>query len=109
MNWIIALFINAVAFYIGARLLDGVVIRDFIKALIVALVVALLNATLGFVLKIATLGLLGMGLFTLILDAIIIKVADVFLKGFSVKNFWWAIALAFIVAIVNVGLKSILM
>jgi uncharacterized membrane protein YvlD (DUF360 family) len=28
-------------------------------------------------------------------------VADYFLKGFKVDNFWWALALALVVAVVN--------
>lgn len=108
MNWILVLLLNAVAFYIGARLLDGVEIRSFVKAIIVAVVIAILNVTLGFLLKTLTLGLLGLGIFTLILDAIIIKVADFFLKGFSVRNFWWALALALVVSLANLVFRTVL-
>ncbi len=101
MELIITILVNAVAFFLGAQILSGVDIKSFGQAVIVALVVAFLNYTLGTVLKIVSLGILSLGIFTLLLDAILIQVADYFLKGLRVKNFWWALGLAAIVAIVD--------
>ena len=101
MEFIIKLLLNALAFFLGAKFLRGVDVHDFIRAIIVAIVMAILNMSLGFVLKIMTLGLLGWGIFSLILNAVLILIADYFLEGFKVKNFWWALALAVFVAIVN--------
>ena len=99
MDWIISVLVSAAAFFLGAKFLRGVTITDFVHAIIVALVIGLLNVTLGVFLKIITLGILSLGVFTLLLDAILIQVADYFLKGLEVKNFWWALALAVIVAV----------
>lgn len=99
MEWIISILVSAVAFFLGAKLLTGVTVKDFAQAIIIALVIGLLNITLGVFLKIMTLGILSLGVFTLLLDAILIQVADYFLKGFAVKNFWWALALAIVVAV----------
>lgn len=107
MDFIITILINALAFFIGAQLLSGVTIKNFVYAILVALVVGILNITLGIALKVVTLGLLSLGIFTLLLDAILILVADWFLKDFSVKNFWWALGLAAIVAIVDAIVGSI--
>ncbi len=101
MDLIINILISAVAFFIGAQLLSGVTVRNFISAIVIAIVVGILNITLGTVLKIITLGILSFGVFTLFLDAVLILVADWFLEDFKVKNFWWALGLATIVAIVN--------
>lgn len=101
MEIIITLLINAVAFYAGASLLKGVHIRSFGQAIILAIIIAILNVTLGVVLKIVTLGILSVGIFTLLLDAILIQVADYFLKGFDVKNFWWALLLAVVTAVIH--------
>ena len=108
MNTLIAILINAIAFFVGAQLLSGVVIKKFINAIIVAVAIAVLNVTLGVVLKIVTLGLLSLGIFTLLLNAILIQVADYFLKEFEVKNFWWALALAAVVSIVSGVISSVL-
>ena len=106
MDILIQVLVNALALFIGAKLLSGVEVKDFLQAIIVALVIALLNMTLGVALKIVTLGLLSLGVFTLLLDAILIQVADYLLSGFKVKNFWCALFLALVVAIVNSLLKG---
>lgn len=101
MDFIINILINAVAFFLAARFMKGVTVNDFVQAIIVALVIGLLNITLGTVLRIMTLGILSLGVFTLLLDAILIQIADFFLKGFKVKNFWWALGLAAVVAVID--------
>ena len=101
MSTIISILITAAAFYAGASLLSGVTIKSFLQAIIVAVLIAILNVTLGIVLKIVTLGILSLGIFTLLLDAILIQVADYFLDGFEVKNFWWALLLALVVAVID--------
>jgi len=42
------------------------------------------------------------------LDAILIQVADYFLKDFEVKNFWWALGLAAVVSFVSGFLNWVL-
>lgn len=101
MEMIITILVNALAFFLGAKFLTGVKLKGFAQAILVAIVVAILNVTLGFVLKIVTLGILSLGIFTLLLDAILIQVADYFLKNFQVRNFWWALLLATLVAIID--------
>ncbi len=99
MQLLLKILISALGFFLGAQLLSGVKVKNYPKAFIVAFVVALLNFTLGTVLKIMSLGILSLGIFTLLLDAIIIRVADYFVDDFEVKNFWWALILAAIVAL----------
>jgi len=99
MEMIINILIAGTSFYIGGRILSGVEMKNFFQCIIVALLVGFLDITLGTVLKIATLGILSLGIFTWLLNAILIQVADWFLPGFKVKNFWWALGLAAIVSI----------
>ena len=105
---IVNLLVAALAFYIGGLLLSGVSMKSFVQSIVVALVVALLDITLGTVLKIATLGILSLSIFSWLLNAILIQVADWFLPGFEVKNFWWALGLAAIVSIASGLLSSVL-
>lgn len=104
---IINLIVTAVAFIIGSKLLSGVELKDIFQSVIVAIVVAVLDLTLGTFLKIVTLGILSLGIFTWLLNAILIQVADWFLPGFKVTNFWWALALAALVSIVSGVLSSV--
>lgn len=105
---IINLLLSALAFLIGAYLLSGVDIEDYLQALLVALVVAILDITLGSFLKIISLGLLSLGIFNWLLNAVLIQIADWFLPKFKVKNFWYALALAAIVSIVSSAVKVLL-
>ncbi len=101
MGFIIGILVTAGAFFIGAQLLRGVEVTDFMRAIIVALTVGVLDFFVGNLLTFVTLGLLGWGVFKLVLYAVLIKIADYFLKGFKVENFWWALALAVIVSGIN--------
>lgn len=101
MDTIIVILLNAVSFFLAARLLSGVKLNGFVQAIFVAVAIAILNVTLGILLKIVTLGILSLGVFTLLLDAILIQVADYFLKDFEVKNFWWALLLALVVSLID--------
>jgi len=107
MEFIIQLLVAAVAFYAGGQLLKGVEMTSFLQSICIAVVVALLDVTLGTVLKIVTLGILSLGIFTWLLNAVLIQVADWFLPGFKVKNFWWALGLAAVVSIVSGILDSV--
>jgi len=99
MEFILSILISAAAFYLGAKLLPGVSIKNFTQAIMVALTIAILNLTLGFALTVMTLGLLSLGILKFVLSAILITVADYFLDGLKVQNFLWALALAATVAI----------
>ena len=99
MEIIINVLVAGASFFIGGKLLEGVKMKNFGQCIIVALLVGFLDITLGTVLKIVSLGILSFGVFTWFLNAILILVADWFLSGFEVKNFWWALGLAAIVSI----------
>ena len=110
-DWIIRILANAVALAVGARLLKGVVVEDFVRALLVAVVLSLLNATLGNILDFITMPLrfLTLGLFSFVVDAAILLLAAYFIKSFSVDSFKSAFFLAIIVAIVNSLIYAILL
>ena len=97
------ILINAIAVWLGAQLLRGVEVGDFFRAIIIGAVLGLLNWTLGSILDCLTAPLrwITLGFFGLVVDALVLMVADRFLKGLKIENFWWALALAVIVSAVN--------
>lgn len=103
MDFILPILVNAAAVWVGARILNGVEVTDFSRAVLIGLVVALLNATLGSFLDwISTpMRWITLGLFSFVVDAVILMIADYFLKGLKIKNFWNALALAVIIAVFN--------
>ena len=87
------MLLSALAVVILANVLGGVQVDSFITALIVAVVLSLLNLIVKPVLVIFTLPvtILTFGLFLLVINALIILLADRLVTGFSVDNIWWAL------------------
>ena len=103
MDLIIVLLFNALAVWIGARILEGVEVEDFTRSVIVAVIVAVLNATIGKILGffLAPLNWLTLGLFTWVINGIVLLIAAHFMKGLKIRNIWWATLLAFLIGISN--------
>jgi len=84
--------INALALIIITHLIPSIQINGFGTAMIVAVVLGLLNASLRWVLIILTLpvNILTLGLFTLVINALMFWLCATLLKGFEVSGFWSA-------------------
>ncbi|MEQ8219244.1 MAG: phage holin family protein [Arenibacter sp.] len=93
MNLILRILLSAIAVVILAKILPGVGVDSYTTAIIVAIVLSLLNFIVKPILVILTLPvtILTLGLFLLIINAIIILLADYFIDGFQVNNIWWAL------------------
>lgn len=105
-SYLVKTLVMAAVLMGAAYLLDGVKVEDFTRAVIVALVLSFLNATLGNILDFITTPLrwLTLGFFSLVVDAVVLMATAHFLKGFTIKNFAWAVYLAVCVAIANLFL-----
>ncbi|MBK6266281.1 phage holin family protein [Marivirga sp. S37H4] len=103
MNFIIKLILSALSVIVAAYLLPGAHIDGFFTAFVVALVLALFSATLKPLLTILTIPItiFTLGLFLLVINAIMILLADYFVPGFTVDGFWWALLFGVILALVN--------
>lgn len=107
MELILIWILNAVALLVVAYILPGITVASFGSALIAALVLGLLNALVKPVLIILTLPItvVTLGLFLLVLNALVFWFAGSILKGFQVNGFWWAVIGAIVYSIVS-GLLS---
>lgn len=103
MNWILRLLLNGVAVVLTAYLLPGVDVIDYWTALIVAIVLAIANVIVKPVLIVLTIPItiVTLGLFLLVINAIIILLADYLVDGFTVNGFWWALLFSLILSIFN--------
>ena len=107
MRMLVHWILTALAIWIVSRFVPGFSISGPAAALIAAVVIGFVNATLGVFLKIVTfpLTILTLGIFWLIINAIMIELASAIVPGFRVATFaaafWRAIALS----IVNMLLK----
>lgn len=110
MNFILKIILSAVAVLVIANFLPGVSVVNFTNAVIVAVVLALLKVTIKPLLIILTLPvtILTLGLFLLVINALIILLADNLIDGFHVTGFWVALLFSLILALFESVLYSFL-
>lgn len=103
MKIIIKLLLTAVAVVILANVLPGIHVDGYVTAIIVAVVLALLNFLVKPILVILTLPatILTLGLFLLVINAIVILIVDYLVKGFSAESFWWALIFSVLLTILQ--------
>lgn len=111
MRMLLHWLLSALAIWIVSRLVPGFSVNGPVAALIAAVVIGFVNATLGLFLKIITfpLTLLTLGLFWLIINAVMIKLAAAIVPGFHVSTFGAAFWGAIVLALVNMALKWLIM
>lgn len=111
MRFIIQLIISTLAVLIASYLLPGVEIKDnnFFTALIVAAVLAFLNAVIKPIMIILTIPItvVTLGLFLLVINALMILFASYLVDDFQVDGFWWALLFSFILSIITSVLEGI--
>lgn len=110
MSFLIQWVISGAAIIITAYLLPGVAVEGFLAALVTALILGLINAIIRPILILLTLPLniLTLGLFTLVINALLIMLAATIVPGFAVQGFWWALLFGIVLAIVNFALSPLL-
>jgi putative membrane protein len=109
MKLLLRLLVTALAAMVTAYLLPGVRLKDFVTALILAVVLSLLNLLVKPILIIFTLPvtIITLGLFLLVINAIIILLASKLVDGFKVDGFWWALLFSLVLTIVSGIMNSI--
>ena len=105
LNWAL----SALALWVVARLVPGFHLSGPVAALIAALVIGFVNATLGLFLKVITfpLTLVTLGLFWLVINAVMIELASALVPGFRVDTFGAAFWGAIVLSLVNMFFRWI--
>lgn len=97
---LIRILLNAVLLFMVGRLVSGVEVRDGKAAVFGAIAFGLANASVGKLIALLTLPItfLTLGLFLLVINALMLMIAAAFVDGFEVEGFgsalWGAVALA---------------
>src|SRR5271157_5831818 len=101
--------LSALALMITANFVPGFHVTGLKAALIAALVIGLLNATVGLILKIITfpISILTLGIFLLVINAIMILVASDLVPGFDVRGLWPAFWGAVVLALLGMVFKAL--
>ncbi len=97
------------AVLIASYILPGVEVDGFWTAVIVALVLALFNVTLKPILIILTIPvtLVTFGLFLLVINAMVVLMADALVGGFTTDGFWWALLFSIVLTLTNALLTDL--
>jgi putative membrane protein len=91
-----------------AYLLDGIQVSGFLPALLAAALLGILNAFFRPIALLLTLpiNILSLGLFTFIINALMLKMASGVIPGFDVYGFWTAIFGSLLISLISWLLNS---
>jgi putative membrane protein len=111
MRLILTWLINAAALMALPYLMHSVTVTNVGAALVAALVLALVNTLIRPVLVLLTLPvtLLSMGLFILVINALLFWLVSTLVDGFQVAGFWSAFLAAILYSIISWALSSLLL
>jgi len=103
MNTILRFLLSGVAVVLASYLLPGVHVKDYWAALLVALLLSIVNVIVKPILVLFTIPItvVTLGLFLLVINALMILLVDYFIDDFSVDGFWWALAFSLILSLFN--------
>ena len=110
MRFLLVWILNAVALLIVAYVFPGVQVLDWKAAAIAALVLGLVNTLVKPILVLLTLPItvLSLGLFLLVINALLFWAVASLVPGFSVTGFWSALIGALLYSLIAWVLSAIL-
>ncbi|OGY45622.1 MAG: hypothetical protein A3A24_01735 [Candidatus Buchananbacteria bacterium RIFCSPLOWO2_01_FULL_46_12] len=105
INWLII----ALVIMIGAYILPGVNVTDFWSAFVAAAILGLLNAFLKPLIIILTLpiNILTLGLFTLVINTLILMLVSAIVPGVVIASFWSALIFSIVISLFNIMLGQL--
>ncbi len=97
-----------ISIIVTSYLVDGIHVTSFFSAFFAAAVLGILNALFRPILIVITLpiNILTLGLFTFVINALLLKMASGVVPGFYVQGFWSAVFGSLIISLVSWMLNS---
>lgn len=104
MMFIIHLLFSALAIAVTAQIVPGVELPNFLTAILAALVLGIINTIIRPVITILTLpiNIITLGLFSLVVNALLILLAAALVPGFEINGFFYALLFAIVLSMVNI-------
>lgn len=111
MRLVLTWLINAIALMALPYLMTSVTVTDVPTALIAALVLGLVNTLIRPLLVLLTLPVtvLSLGLFILVINALLFWFVAEVIEGFNVAGFWSAMGAAILYSIISWALSTLLL
>jgi len=102
--------ISTLSIMITAYLIGGIHVSGFFPAFFAAVFLGILNAFFRPILFLLTLpiNILSLGLFTFVINALVLMMVSGVISGFSVDGFWWALLGSLFISIVSWLLNSLI-
>ncbi|HLT57906.1 MAG: phage holin family protein [Limnochordales bacterium] len=102
-SWVFRWLVNTLALLLAAAVLKGVEVDGVLSAIVAAGLLVLVNASVRPVLILLTLpvNLLTLGLFTLVINALMLMLVAWLVPGFIIEGFGAGLAAALLLAMVN--------
>lgn len=106
-NW----FLNALALFIVSKIVSGIELRGFGAALVAVIVIGLINALIKPILLVLTLPItiLTLGLFTFVLNALMLLLVGNIVSGFRVDGLWTAFIGSILLSFVSMILHTLVL
>lgn len=111
MKIVLRILINAAALWVAATVLDGITLSDRpVSVLIVAIVFGLVNAFLKPLATLLTfpITLVTLGLFILVINAVMLQITDALTVGLQVDGFWTSVFGGVIISLVSWALSVLI-
>jgi putative membrane protein len=98
------------AIILAAYLLDGIHVSGFFSALCAAALLGIFNAVLRPIAILLTLpiNIMTLGLFTFVINAILLEMVSGIIRGFDVRGFWPAVFGSFVISAVSWVLTTLI-
>lgn len=103
MSMLIQLLVQGIAVFLTSYILPGVALDGYGTALLVAIILGVLNAVIKPILLLLTLPLniLTLGLFTFVINALLIELVDYLVPGFAVGGFLNALLFSLVLSVIS--------
>ncbi|MDB5237448.1 MAG: rane protein of unknown function [Parcubacteria group bacterium] len=108
MKLLIHWIISTIAILIAAYLIPGVHVTTLVAALVLAVVLGIINTFFKPIILLITLpiNIVTLGLFSLVINALLIMLAGIIVPGFTVDGFWWALLFSLVLSLVNAAFNA---
>lgn len=102
-------FLSAACLLLVSRWVPGFYIQGLGTALVASLLIGLINGTIGVIAKILTFPfiILTFGLFWFVINAIMLEIASVFIRGFQIRGFLPAFWASLILSVLNLIVREV--
>lgn len=108
IGFLIRGLITALGLWIASAILSGVHSTGFLSLLGAGLLLGVVNAIVRPIIVFLTLPItvFTLGLFLLVINALMVLLVSKMMNGFAVDSFWWAMITAIVVTVVGWGANT---